>query len=87
MAGSTRTYPSGWPKNQNRGCHSSGSPPPSGMKKCVPNMRSKTIMASAEVSTGRASSNRMATMNRDQTVSGMRNRVMPGARMLMMVVM
>ena len=87
MAGNTRMYTSGWPKNQNRCCHNSGSPPPSGMKKWVPNMRSKTIMASAEVSTGRASSNRMATINSDQMVSGMRNRVMPGARMLMMVVM
>ena len=41
----------------------------------------------ATVSTGRANAWRMAVMNMAQMVIGMRNSVMPGARMLMMVVM
>ena len=44
-------------------------------------------MPSAAVSTGSASSSRIAVMNSDQIVSGRRKNVMPGARMLMMVVM
>ena len=53
----------------------------------MPPMRSKSSMPSAAVSTGSASSRRMAVMNSAQIVSGMRNQVMPGARMLMIVVM
>ena len=49
--------------------------------------RSKSIMNPAAVSTGRAKACRMAVMNMLQIVRGMRNSVMPGARMLMMVVM
>ena len=52
-------------------------------RSCVPAMRSKSSMPSAAVSTGSASSSRMAVMNSAQIVSGMRNSVMPGARMLM----
>ena len=50
-------------------------------------MRSKSSIPSAAVSTGSASSSRMAVMKSDQMVSGMRNHVMPGARMLTTVVM
>ena len=50
-------------------------------------MRSKSNIAKAAVNTGSASSNRIAMMNNDQTVSGMRKYVMPGARMLTIVVM
>ena len=53
----------------------------------MPSVRSKSSIATPEVSTGSASSRRMAVMNSDQTTSGMRNSFMPGARMLMMVVM
>jgi len=42
---------------------------------------------SATVSTGSAIAWRMAVMNMDHTLSVMRVKVMPGARMLMMVVM
>jgi len=48
--------------------------------------RSNSIMNPAAVSTGSAKACRMAVMNMLQIVSGMRNRVMPGARILMMVV-
>ena len=48
---------------------------------------SNSSMASAEVRTGSASRRRIATMNSDQITSGMRNRVIPGARILMTVVM
>jgi hypothetical protein len=44
-------------------------------------------MIPAAESTGMASSARMAVMNSDQIVSGMRIQVMPGARMLIVVVM
>ena len=39
----------------------------------------------AEVSTGSASRSRIAVMKSDQITSGIRNRRMPGARMLMIV--
>src|SRR2546421_188478 len=45
------------------------------------------LVPSAGVSTGRESSRRMAVMKSDQMTSGRRNQVIPGARMLMMVVM
>jgi len=44
-------------------------------------------MAAAEVSTGSASRRRIAVMKSDQTTSGIRKSVIPGARMLMTVVM
>ena len=44
-------------------------------------------MKPAAVSTGSAKACRMAVMNMAQIVSGMRKSVMPGARMLMIVVM
>jgi len=39
-AGRKMMYTSGWPKNQNRCCHSTGSPPRAGMKKGQSNARS-----------------------------------------------
>ena len=59
---------------------------PAGMKKQVPNSRSASCMKPAAVSTGRANACRMAVMNIPQIVIGIRNNVMPGARMLMIVV-
>ncbi len=64
-----------------------GSPPPDGRNQLVPRVRSKSSMATAEVSTGRASRSKMAVMNSDHTTRGIRNIVMPGARILMTVVM
>src|SRR5207302_3423671 len=48
---------------------------------------SNSSMIAAPESTGSASRPRMAVMNSDHTDSGMRNQVMPGARLLMIVVM
>lgn len=80
-------YTSGWPKNQNRCWNSSGSPPPAGSKKWVPKLRSASSMVMAPPSTGTASSSRKAVTSIDHTNSGILCRVMPGARMLKMVVM
>ncbi len=44
-------------------------------------------MIAAPDSTGRARSPRIAVMNSDHTESGRRNHVIPGARLLMIVVM
>ena len=60
---------------------------PAGRKNVVPSVRSKSSMISAAESTGSASSSRIAVMKSAQTVSGSRKNVIPGARMLMIVVM
>ena len=80
-------YTSGWPNSQNRCCHSSGSPPAAGLKKCVPNRRSNSSWNSATVMIGIANTSRSCTTSLIQTNTGMRNSVMPGARMLMIVTM
>ena len=80
-------YTSGWPKNQNRCCHISGWPPPAGVKNMVPSVRSSSSRIAAAVSTGVAKRPRIAVMKSPQTAKGMRNMVMPGARMLTVVVM
>jgi len=64
-----------------------GSPPPAGSKKAVPKLRSVSSMVMAAASTGSDSSSRKAVISTDHANSGMRCRVMPGARMLKMVVM
>ena len=43
-------------------------------------------MEPAAVRTGKANACKIAVMNIDQIVSGIRNNVIPGARMLMIVV-
>ena len=53
----------------------------------MPSTRSKSSMIIAPESTGSASSSRIAVMKSAHTVSGSRKNVMPGARMLMIVVM
>ncbi len=80
-------YTSGWPKNQNRCWNSSGSPPPCGSKKVVPKLRSVSSMVIAPASTGSASSSRNTVTRSDHTNSGILCMVMPGARMLKIVVM
>jgi hypothetical protein len=47
-------YTSGWPKIQNRCCHSSGSPPLAPLKKVAPKRRSKVSRNSATEMTGMA---------------------------------
>ncbi len=60
---------------------------PAGLKKFVPAVRSSSCITSAEVSTGSANACRSAVMNSAQTVIGIRNIFMPGARSMMIVVM
>jgi len=86
-AGRIMMYTSGWPKNQKRCRHRVGSPPPSGLKNEVPKLRSVSSMVMAPARTGRASSSRNAVTRIDHANSGMRWSVMPGARMLKIVVM
>src|SRR5690606_41156616 len=64
-----------------------GSPPPSGTKKVVPKLRSVRSMVIAPARTGRASSSMKAVTSIDHAKSGILCSVMPGARMLKMVVM
>ena len=80
-------YTSGWPKNQNRCWNSTGSPPPSAVKNVVPKLRSVSSMVIAPASTGSDSRSRNAVTSTDQTNSGILCMVMPGARMLKIVVM
>ena len=60
---------------------------PAGRKNVVPSTRSKSSMIIAPESTGSASSSRIAVMKSAHVVSGIRKNVIPGARMLMIVVM
>src|SRR5246127_3982574 len=85
--GRIRMYTSGWPKNQNRFKNSSGSPPPAGSKKVVPKLRSVSSIVIAPASTGSDSSNRNAVTRIAHTKSGILCSVIPGARMLKIVVM
>src|ERR1039457_5081488 len=64
-----------------------GSPPPSGEKNVVPKLRSVSSMVMAPASTGSESSSRNTVTRIDHTKSGILCRVMPGARMLKIVVM
>ena len=80
-------YTSGWPKNQNRCWNSTGSPPPCGSKKDVPKLRSQISMVIAPASTGTDSTNSHAVTSDAHTNSGSLCIVIPGARMLKMVVM
>src|ERR1700744_5509957 len=85
--GRTRRETSGGPKNQNRCWTTAGSPPPAESKKCVPKLRSVSSMVIAPASTGSDSTSRKAVTSSDQTNSGILCSVMPGARMLKIVVM
>src|SRR3954467_11042559 len=85
--GKIRMYTSGWPKNQNRCWNSTGSTPPSAEKSVVPKLRSVSSMVIAPASTGSASSSRNTVTRIDHTNSGILCSVMPGARMLKIVVM
>src|SRR4029079_13257938 len=80
-------YTSGWPKNQNKCWNRIGSPPPSGEKKVGPKLRSVSSIVMAPASTGSASSSRNTVTRIDHTNNGILCSVMPGARMLKIVVM
>ena len=64
-----------------------GSPPPAGSKNVVPKLRSVNSIVIAPASTGRDSRRRNAVTRIDHTKSGILCSVIPGARMLKIVVM
>ena len=74
-------------KNQNKCWNNTGSPPASGLKKAVPKFLSVSIIVIAPAKTGSERSNRKAVISIDQTNKGILCMVMPGARMLNIVVM
>ena len=62
-------------------------PPSPLVKKCMPSVRSSTSSAHTTVRAGKAKVIRMLEHSAVQVNSGMRIKVMPGARRLMMVTM
>lgn len=80
-------YTSGCPKNQNKCWYNTGSPPPAGSKKAVFRFRSVNNMVIAPASTGSESNKRNAVINTAQPNNGILCMYMPGARMLITVVM
>ena len=78
-------YTSGCPKSQNRCCQSTGSPPAAGTKKFAPKKRSSISSVTATVMMGKASTSSTMVTRLIHVNSGIRMRVMPGARMLTMV--
>ena len=60
-------------------------PPASLVKKCMPKMRSRPSMMQATVRAGKAKIIKMLVQSPVQVKSGMRIKVMPGARSLMIV--
>ena len=79
-------YTSGCPKNQNRCCQSSTSPPFAGLKKCVPTSRSRISAVLHSMTDGIAKITMNCVTSVAQTKSGMRLSDMPGARSLKIVV-
>src|SRR5699024_8507010 len=79
-------YTSGCPKNQNRCCHKIG-PPLAASKTCAPRRRSASNINSAAAKTGNTKSTSSAVTSEFQQKIGIRNNVMPGARIAKMVVM
>lgn len=63
-----------------------GSPPPAGSKNVVFRLRSVNSIVIAPAKTGRDSRRRITVMKTDQTNKGSRSNRIPGARMLMTVV-
>lgn len=63
-----------------------GSPPPEGSKNAVLKFRSVSSMVIAPARTGKDKSRRIAVIKTDQTNKGIRSRVIPGDRILIIVV-
>jgi len=84
--GSATMYTSGWPKNQNRFCHRIA-PPLDALNTCPPSLRSISSTSNAAASTGNARITSTLVSRMFQVKMGIRNMVMPGARMQMIVVM
>ncbi len=84
--GSAMMYTSGCPKNQNRCCHSSA-PPLAASNTTEPKRRSASSTSRDAARTGNAIRIRIDVNRVFHTKIGIRNIVMPGARIPMMVVM
>ena len=85
-AGSKTTYTSGWPKNQNRCCHNTGSPPPEGTKNVVPTRWSIKSMIDPAINGPTEAMNMMEAKTIIQTTIGMSVIRIPGARAFIEVV-
>ena len=80
-------YTSGCPKNQNKCWKRIGSPPPVGSKNVVLKFRSVSNIVMAPAKTGRDNKRRMVVINTDHTNRLSRSQIIPGARILITVVM
>lgn len=85
--GRIKIYTSGCPKNQNRCWYRIGSPPPVGSKNVVLKFRSVKSIVIAPASTGRERRRRTVVIKTDHTNRFSRSQIIPGARILMTVVM
>ena len=87
-AGRMMMYTSGWPKIQNRFCHSSASPPPRGIVEVEAELPVELQEdAAATVSGGSANTSANATARNAKQNSGIRLSDIPGARSLKIVTM
>jgi len=80
-------YTSGCPKNQNKCWYKIGSPPPVGSKNLVLRFRSVNNIVMAPASTGRDNNNKITVIFADHTNNGTRSKVIPLARILIIVEM
>src|ERR1043166_981352 len=87
IAGSTSTYTSGWPKNQNKCWKRMGSPPKAGSKKPKCRKRSSISRTIVMAMTGIARMKMMLVAYRDHRKRGRRDQVSPGARIVWIVTM
>ena len=83
--GRIRMYTSGCPKNQKRCWYRTGSPPPPGSKKDVLRLRSVRSIVIPPARTGRDRRSSSTVNPTAHTKRGMRSRVIPSERMLMIV--
>jgi len=83
--GKAMTYTSGCPKNQKRCCHRIG-PPFAASKIWAPRARSASRTSRPADRTGKTTSTMIEVMRIFQEKIGIRNIVMPGVRMRMIVV-
>jgi len=84
--GIIKIYTSGCPKNQNRCWYKIGSPPPAGSKKDVLKFLSVNSIVIPPANTGKDNNNKTAVISTAQTKSGKRCIVIPGALILIIVV-
>ncbi len=84
--GNAMMYTSGWPKNQNRCCHKIGPPLPAS-NTCAPSLRSASNTSNAAARIGNAINTKMLVTKMFHVKIGIRNIVIPGARIVRIVVM